>query len=169
MTIKYINDDLLDMLESNRIQVLIHGCNCFNTMGAGIAAAIRRAYPQAYEADLQTTKGERKKLGTYSLAQVGTEDNQKFIVNAYTQYTYNGFQDNFEYSFFEQVLRDIQADKRFTDKAIGMPLIGCGLAGGNPEVIIPMIKKVFADDPRTIYVVELSGNVFQQHKRFFEI
>ena len=32
--------DLLDLFYHKKIDILVHGCNCFNTMGAGIAKQI---------------------------------------------------------------------------------------------------------------------------------
>ena len=59
-------------------------------MGAGIALAIKTTFPEAYKADLKTTKGDREKLGHYSSATVEREGHQITIVNAYTQYHYGG-------------------------------------------------------------------------------
>ena len=33
-----------------------HGCNCFNTMGKGMAVEVRTTCPDMYKADLQTRK-----------------------------------------------------------------------------------------------------------------
>jgi hypothetical protein len=48
-------------------------------------------------------------------------------------------QDVFEYLAFERILDKITA--RFGKWRIGMPLIGMGLAGGNPERILPLIER----------------------------
>ena len=55
---KIIQGDLVAMAQQGQFDVIVHGCNCFCAMGAGIAKSIRRAFPQAYEADLKTRKGE---------------------------------------------------------------------------------------------------------------
>jgi hypothetical protein len=47
-------------------------------------------------------------------------------------------QDVFEYLAFDRVLTKIS--QRFGQWRIGLPLIGMGLAGGDPDRIIPMIE-----------------------------
>ena len=49
--------------------VVIHGCNCFNTTGAGVAKQIKLQYPEAYQADKLTIKGDKGKLGSYTQAE----------------------------------------------------------------------------------------------------
>lgn len=46
---------------------LIHGCNCYCNMGAGIAREIRDRIPGAFQVDANTLKGSRDKLGTCSV------------------------------------------------------------------------------------------------------
>ena len=41
--------NLIDMAEAGKFHIIVHGCNCFNTMGSGIAKEIRNRYPRAYE------------------------------------------------------------------------------------------------------------------------
>ena len=85
-----IEGDLLKLAGQGHFDVIIHGCNCFCTMGAGIAKAIRDQFPAAYEADLATEKGSREKLGSYSSAEVAIDDHLLTVVNAYTQFNYRG-------------------------------------------------------------------------------
>lgn len=139
---KHVLGNLLDKAEDGEFDVIVQGCNCFNTMGAGIALTIRNRYPQAYEADCKTKRGDRAKLGTYTCAEVGMGIHSFTVVNAYTQYHFGATKENpdlFEYNFFRQVLKQIRAD--FPGKRIGLPLIGCGYAGGNKERILGIIKE----------------------------
>jgi len=50
--------DLLDLASNGELDVIIHGCNCFNTMGAGIAKLIKSRWPEAYQADLSTKRDQ---------------------------------------------------------------------------------------------------------------
>jgi len=63
---KYAKGDLLKMAEEGKFDVIVHGCNCFNTMGAGIARQIARRFPEAYAADCETIASDISKLGTFS-------------------------------------------------------------------------------------------------------
>lgn len=145
MSLKHAKGNLIDMAEQGQFDVIVHGCNCFCTMGSGIAKEVRARYPQAYDADCQTTSGDRKKLGSYSMVVVEKNDHQFAIVNAYTQYAYNKkgqTDDHFEYGAFLDVLLELA--ESVGALRIGLPYIGMGLAGGDKEVILTLIK-LFAD------------------------
>jgi len=134
---KIIKGNLIDLAEDGEFNIIVQGCNCFNTMGSGIAKEIRERYPAAYEADCQTIKGDRSKLGTYSLM-LGKRFN---IVNAYTQYDYNNYRDaptdKFEYSAFSRILQTLAIE--YPGCRFGFPEIGCNLAGGDKKVIYTML------------------------------
>lgn len=136
-----IKGNIIDLAEQGQINYLIHGCNCFNTMGAGIAKEIKSRYPEAYFKDLLTKKGNIDKLGTYSFANVLCKKTNKAftIINAYTQYYYGKGKLNkplVDYKAIKSILIDI--DKNVTG-IIGLPLIGCGLAGGDWNTVSKII------------------------------
>ena len=129
-----VKGDLVKMGKNNEVDIIVHGCNCFNTMGAGIAASIAREFPDAYNADQETVRGDPGKLGTYTIGMHG----RLVIINAYTQYGMSrDGKDVFEYLAFERVLEKLAS--RFGAFRFGLPMIGMGLAGGDPDRIIPMI------------------------------
>lgn len=142
-----VKGDLIKLAEDGLFDVIVHGCNCFNVMGSGIAKTIKDRYPGAYKMDCDTIKGDSSKLGTYTVYNTG-----KFtIINAYTQYNIRKNSDVFEYDAFQKILD--QLDQTYSnDIKIGFPLIGCGLAGGNKERILSMIND-FAKN-RKVTVVE---------------
>ena len=65
---EFIKGDLLHLALAKKLDVIIHGCNCFCTMGAGIARSIKECFPEAYEADCKTKRGKLSKLGSLSFA-----------------------------------------------------------------------------------------------------
>lgn len=132
---KYMKGDLLTLAENGVFNLIIQGNNIFNTMGGGIAASIAKKFPEAYQADLQTVKGDRKKLGTYTFAVI----NGLTVVNAYTQATFWDPTDMLDYDAVDKVMEKIAND--FPDKNIGMPLIGAGLAMGKWERLAKVIEK----------------------------
>lgn len=140
--LKRVSGNLLALAEAGEFDVIVHGCNCFNTMGSGIARQIREKYPTAFAADVTMDIGIHK-LGSYSIAPSSTVKGEvKFaIVNAYTQFDYNRTnekQDLFEYASFEIILKKLAY--QFGNARFGLPMIGMGLAGGAPDIIIPMIE-----------------------------
>lgn len=142
----YISGDLLEQAKNNHFDVIIHGCNCFNTMGAGIAKAIKSEFPEAFEVDQKTKKGDREKLGTITVAQHGN----LFIVNAYTQYEFSRTKKPFDYDAFHSCLRLIKG--RFSGKRIGLPKIGAGLAGGDWVLIEKILKEELGNEDVTVVI-----------------
>jgi O-acetyl-ADP-ribose deacetylase (regulator of RNase III) len=137
--LKHTKGDLLAMAEQGKFDIIVQGCNCFCTMGSGIARQIREEYPQAYEADLDTEPGDILKLGNFTSCVAG--DVAEFIiVNAYTQYGFNKAgesSDVFEYTSFELILQKLA--HVYGDRDFGFPYIGMGLAGGDKQHIIGLL------------------------------
>ena len=143
--LKHATGDVLGMAESGHFDVVIHGCNCFNAMGGGIARTIAERYPMSQQVDSLTRRGDYDKLGNYTMEYNSTDtqaEHRFVIVNAYTQYTTSRNDDVFEYASFEVILQKMV--HKFGDKRIGLPYIGMGLAGGEPAIIMAQIEN-FAD------------------------
>lgn len=153
---KQVQGDLIAMALEGKFDVIVHGCNCFHTMGGGIARTIREQFPEAYEADLKTVYGSKDKLGQVSSATITLNEKGKFvefaIVNAYTQFETSRGEDVFEYDSFEYALEQI--NNLFPDARIGMPEIGCGLAGGDKKRIMGLIEAACDELLMDITVVE---------------
>lgn len=143
-----ITGNLIDYFENDKFDIIVHGCNCFNTMGAGLAKQIKNKYPIAYQTDLITLKGDKLKLGTYSICSINKNnicndndnvDNNKYIINAYTQYNYGCNKTQCNYYAIRQIFREI--NNNFEGKTIGIPKIGAGLAGGDWNIIKHIIEE----------------------------
>lgn len=133
--LKHTRGNLLDLAEAGDFDIIVQGCNCFNTMGGGIAREIRERFPMAALVDDETVMGDYNKLGNYTTAFTG-----KFlIVNAYTQFNMSRGDDVFEYVAFQLILEKLV--HQFGDKRIGLPYIGMGLAGGDKDTILDMIEE----------------------------
>lgn len=138
MTLKHSSGDLLAQASKGKYQIIVHGCNCFCTMGSGIAKQIRELYPRAYESDRKTTSGDKTKLGSYTTA-LG---DRFIIINAYTQFGFNRGSSNsdvFEYDAFKSVLDKLVID--YPGYRFGFPYIGMGLAGGDKDRIIALLEE----------------------------
>lgn len=149
--IEYINGDVLNSGEA----IVVHGCNCFNTMGSGIARQVLEEYREAALVDAETIPGEVAKMGNYTTA-IGKNGTR--IINAYTQYHYSRQQVNADYTAIEAVMRKICTD--FPDApVIAMPKIGAGLAGGDWNIIEEILTRVSNEYGKT-FRVYLFNNVF---------
>jgi O-acetyl-ADP-ribose deacetylase (regulator of RNase III) len=135
---------LVQKAKAGEFDVIVHGCNCFCTMGAGIAKTIKQVFPAAYEADLETLAGDKAKLGQYTVANVRAGGKPLVIVNAYTQYEWKGPGRKADYEAIRQVFHRI--NQEYAGQRIGYPAIGAGLAGGEWSVIAGIIEEELAGE-----------------------
>jgi len=145
---KTVRGDLIKLALRGEFDVIVHGCNCMCTMGAGIAKAIKTTFPEAYEADRATDKGDRGKLGTISVAEVERGGRRITVVNGYTQFHWRGKKPLVDYGAVRGVM--IEVAKRFSGQRIGIPMIGAGLAGGDWETIRGIIEQELGAEDCTL-------------------
>ena len=140
------NQDLFKKKSS----VYIQGCNCFNTMGAGIAYYLKEKFPMVFEADLKTIKGDRNKLGNFTYARVDSvlNSNTIYVANLYSQYTFYDKNDMFYIDAFENGMKKIiehfceERTKKNIPISFSFPAIGLGLANGKIEEVYEVLKKL---------------------------
>lgn len=142
---KTVKGDLIKLAKEGHFDVIIHGCNCFCTMGAGIAKSIKKEFPEAFAADCATPKGDRSKLGTISWAK--SNNSQLIIINGYTQFHYSRSGNMADYDAIRSVFRTIK--QNFSGYRIGFPAIGAGLAGGDWNTIATIISEELKDEEYT--------------------
>lgn len=141
MTFRIVKGNLLEMVDAGEFDVIIHGCNCFHTMGGGIARQIAKRWPQAYQADKTTPYADRTKLGSWSQYIL---PNGCVIINGYTQFEMSSGEDVFEYEAFRNLLLALKMNFEEA-KRYGLPWIGCGLAGGDKERVAAIIEETLGD------------------------
>jgi len=135
--VKTIKGDLVVLAKEGKFDVISHGCNCFCNFGAGIAKSIKQNFPQAYAADLKTCKGNKKKLGSCSVAEIDGLD--LTVVNSYTQFRYGRDKMHVDYKAVRKCMKLIA--ECFPRSRIGLPKIGAGLAGGDWNIILGIIEE----------------------------
>ena len=145
---KEIKGDLIALAKAGEFDVIVHGCNCFCTMGAGIAKSIRANFVKAYMVDQKTAYGNVLKLGTIT-TYFYVQPRPLVIVNAYTQYDFNG-PNNVDYLAIKHCFQKIKTT--FPGKRIGYPKIGAGLAGGNWDIISSLIDKELEEEDHTVVI-----------------
>lgn len=149
--------DLLAMAAAGEFDVIVHGCNCQANMGGGIAAQIAKLYPEARAADEEYHMyHETIPEGQLGNASFVKTDDEFTIVNGYTQLM--GGAGTFSYAALELVL--MKVGSMFAGKRIGLPYIGCGIAGGDQNKIVDMIELFAikaAKNGTTVTLVEFGG------------
>ncbi|MCB9223339.1 MAG: macro domain-containing protein [Crocinitomicaceae bacterium] len=142
--------DLIQLALEGEFDLIIHGCNCFRSMEAGIAKAIKTQFPEAFEADLKTVSGDLEKLGTISWAKCHGYKGELIVVNAYTQYQFAGPAPLVDYDAIRQSFRMIK--EHFSGLKIGYPKIGAGLGGGDWKIISKIIDEELIGEDHTLII-----------------
>jgi|LNFM01.1.fsa_nt_gb O-acetyl-ADP-ribose deacetylase (regulator of RNase III) len=146
-----ITGDLIVLAKAGAFDVIAHGCNCFHTMGGGIAAQIRQHFPEAFAADVATPYGARAKLGTCSVATVSVAGGHDLtIVNAYTQFEPSGGSGGVDVDYGAVAKAMAWIGAHYSGKRIGLPMIGAGLAGGDWATIEVIIRDALGGEDVTI-------------------
>ena len=155
---KQIKGDLIALAKEGYFDVIVHGCNCFCTMGSGIAKGIKDSFPEAYEEDCKTENGAQDKLGTTSFVYT----NGVIVVNGYTQYhwskigpdgiknRHNSKDPLVDYDALRLVFREVK--DLFTGSKIGYPMIGAGLARGDWGIISTIIDEELEGEDHTLVI-----------------
>ncbi len=145
---KTVQGDLIRLALEGSFDVIVHGCNCFCEMGAGIARAVKAQFPEAFRADLATEKGDRKKLGSFTHAAVIRNGHSITVINAYTQFDYRGKGIKADYGAIRSVFKRLKSN--FSGKRFGFPLIGAGSAGGDWKIISEIISEELRGEEYTL-------------------
>lgn len=119
--------------------VICHQVNCKHVMGAGLAATIRKKYPRHYE-DYMSRAAH---LGGLVFTQV---NNDLYIVGVYGQQEYGRDK---RYTDYDALEKGLIAVGTFA-QSLGLPVylpygIGCGLAGGDWEIVKTIVDKALPD------------------------
>lgn len=141
-------------LKDGEVQAIGHCANCFCTMRSGVAWQITNIYPIARTVDLETTMGDKDKLGTYTVAEVVDQR----IFNIYGQYRFGYTGEQFvDYEALRKGLEGVRNYMIIMNvSSIGFPYkMGCDRAGGKWEVVEQMINEVFANAPLTVVIYKL--------------
>lgn len=150
MSITYKQGCLIEGFKSGEVGAIGHQANCMNTMGSGVAKVLRAAFPEIYEADQATVKGDTAKLGSLSW----TFNEHGMMFNLYGQFNY-GY-DGTQYTDLQALENAFTIMSLFLDAAnvtkVGLPKLGCGLAGAKWEDVEAIILRQLPDKDIIVYV-----------------
>ena len=128
----YEEGDLL----SGKYDIICHQVNCQGVMGAGLAKQIKYKYPEVFD-DYVEFCVEDAPLGTSAITQL---NNGKLCISMFAQDKYGRDRCYTDYVAFDNCLNMIalyiQTHHLSSETTIAFPYkIGCGLAGGDWEII----------------------------------
>lgn len=160
---KIIYGDILNITEG----IICQQVNCMGVMRSGLAKQIRDKYPKVYYRYVEFLKDKGKKVVKIGEnvrgLKVVEETNKDYlgrvqfvdvkknlcVVNMFAQYEYGRLKQVYtEYDHFDQclinMLTTIVNNKYLEELPIYFPYkIGCGLGGGDWNIIFKLIEKVF--------------------------
>ena len=142
-----IEGDLVQLAKDGKFDVIAHGCNCFCTMGAGLAVQMAQAFKcdQFTRETCAGSEGDINKLGSID-AELQMDYTKGFVVvNAYTQFRPGK---HLDYDALAMCLKKMNF--MFKKQHIGLPEIGCGIAGGKWDVVRELINSHMPDCKVTI-------------------
>jgi O-acetyl-ADP-ribose deacetylase (regulator of RNase III) len=134
---KTIKGDLVELAKEGCFDIIVHGCNCFNSMSGGIAYQIGNEFPSAKNVDFHSREGDYAKLGNYSIAVINSYEKNFLVVNAYTQHMPGC---DARLNAIEMVFDKLNFE--FAGNTVGIPLIGCGIGGLSWRRVRRRIEKV---------------------------
>jgi len=144
--IKIVDGDILQASEN----IIAHQVNCMGVMGGGIAKQIREKYPNVFDQYRKFFVNNKfTALGKCQI--VKTEDN-KYIANLFGQNKYGRDKQYTDYDALKDSLFSLKVSAKDHNMSIAIPFnIGCGLAGGDWDIVYKMIEEVFHDYDVTLY------------------
>lgn len=145
MTIQYLSGDAT-YPAGNNSKLIIHICNNKNAWGKGFVLSLSKRWklPQIRYHRLQD-----KSLGIVQFVRVAQDI---VVANMIAQTLYEQYPP-IDYKAVEICLYKVAAFASSQNATIHMPRIGCGLAGSNWDIMLPIINKcldglnVFVYDP----------------------
>lgn len=157
-SVTLVKRDLIEVMKSGYPMMVMHGCNMQGAMGAGFAKEVRAfAEPCYYDyanwLDFQEDANMRPTLGDVRVNQ----QHSVLFFHALTQDTYGREERKLNYgalakacSFVNSYLKKNPEVARLFRSNIGsrihMPKIGCGLAGGDWNIVKEILQVSFDSD-----------------------
>ena len=135
--IEYIKGNIFD----SESPLIGHGVNCCGVFNAGLAKQIRAKFPNAYKAYMEKYNKDGWEVGQIQV--VDTIEGKK-IANLATQKYYRRGKKYVSYYGIEKSLQNlIMYCENNQIKEISIPKLGCGLGGGDFEMLKKIITQEF--------------------------
>lgn len=143
--VKIVKGDLF----KGEVDIIAHGCNTKNGFGSGVAGTIALQHPRAkieYHAKFFKDGWE---LGDVQFVM----SNSQTIANCATQNEYYPRNKvHADYYSIRVAMEKVKAFAKAGNFSVGMPRIGCGLAGGDWSIVKDILDEVFSDYDVTVFV-----------------
>lgn len=143
---KIIDGDIFD----SNADAIVHQVNCQGVMGAGVARQVRDKYPNVYVEYRALCDRYRNNTAALLGYVLGIECGNVFILNCFAQDGYGAGGCYTDYDALAECFQTING--AFRGKRIAIPYqIGCGLGGGDWNVVSDIIETELSDCDITLY------------------
>lgn len=144
--IRIIEGDILQAQQD----IIGHQVNCKGVMGAGLAKQIKMNYPNVFEEYKQLCKEQGMNLlGTVQYVKTSKG---KIFANIFGQANFGRGKRQTDYEALEEAFYSLRNKANETNRSIALPYgIGCGLAGGDWDIVYRIIEKVFIGSKLHLY------------------
>lgn len=160
--IKIVKGDAITALLNGEIDYLVHQTNCVGGFGSGIAGQIRTRIPEAYQAYIayynKWIDRGNKHIPLGDLSTGGK------VIHLHSQLNYGRGKRHTNYGAMASGLCNIfyllseLESCRQDEITIGLPyLMGCGLGGGEWEVVYELIEHCLAPYVKEVIIYKLEG------------
>lgn len=141
-----------NLLDADDRDIILQQVNCCGVMGSGIAKQIRERYPEIYNSYKYFCDSHRI-LRQSLLGKVHYYSTPEYVIaNCFGQYSYG--RDGRQYTDYDALRECFTTVACNKAERIGIPFqIGCGLGGGDWEVVYNMICEIFDGIDVKIYKI----------------
>lgn len=152
--IKFVSGDFFEF----DADIMVNTVNCVGVMGAGVALAFKKRFPEMFADYAQKCKAKQIRPGRPSVwIQSDIISKQVEIINFPTK---DDWRKPSEYSYIEEGLKWLSLYlKEKEGKMVTLPALGCGHGGLEWEKVKEIISRHLEDSPANIYVFEPSDSI----------
>jgi len=165
MSIEYAKGDILDWV--GKVDCIGHQVNCYGVMGGGLALQIASKYPEVLRSYQDFIKDytyfNKSRRGLLGICQTTSIGGNCWIANLFGQYNTGGGVQT-DYNALATALSELEAKMLYIGKyKVALPVnLGCGLAGGDWKVVLPIIQKVFEKSEIELTLVEYKPKEYRE-------
>lgn len=147
---KYVTGDLFATHQASPFNALAHGCNLIGSMGAGIAAQFKAAFPDMYLDYKMACARRLYKPGDV----MWWPDDDSVPLEIFNMFTQDRPGPCAKLEWVEAAIQElIRQAEHMGLRSIGLPMIGCGIGGLKEEDVVFLFEK-YASSTVTLVIFE---------------
>jgi len=139
----YVNGDILTPVTDDRPTIVCHQVNCKGVMGSGLAKQVRAELPGVYEVYKEKCDAGFARLGQVQVCSAILTTGY-LVANVFGQWGYGTEKRHTDYEALRNAFTYLA--EAYSQYTIRIPYkMGCGLGGGDWEIVESIIKETLCD------------------------